>query len=89
MKCAACGYEKRNEMYETNKVTYFKSGPRKGQIKSVEVDHIFPDEKMDNFIEIRPLGTDQYFIRMDSDSWQSPVVEMYACPSCGTVKIEA
>ena len=88
MKCAACGYEKRCDQYVTDEVIYFRSGPKKGQIKTVNRKHVPIDGDKDDFIEIRPLGTDQDFIRMNSESWQSSTVAMYACPSCGTLKLE-
>jgi len=90
MKCAACGYEKRSKTYEIEKVTRFKSGKRKGEVKSVESDMIEPDGHKDNFIEVLPLGTDQNFIRMDRNiyGYEGKIAHIYACPSCGTLKIK-
>ncbi len=90
MKCAACGYEKRNEQYTADKVTRFKRGKREGEIKKVETVVIEPDRNKEDFIRIYPVGQDQdFYVRGDSyygDSFSSRT--LYACPECGTVRME-
>lgn len=88
MKCAACGYEKTNTVYRVNEATFYKSGKNKGKLKGYEYKEIRPDENKEDFIEIT-LEKDAFEFEKKEDWGRRSCVTLYACPECGTVKIES
>lgn len=92
MKCTACGYEKRHKVMKTVNVKRYKSGPRKGQIKEIEeeVVDIFANDP--EFVEILvakgSVNThieNKYMTYSCSQDYEE--VSIYACPMCGTLRI--
>lgn len=91
MKCV-CGYEEPKDTAE-NVNLFFKSGPRKGEFKGIEVVlHRVPEDQ--KFIEIR-VEKDFGFVRIEkgdrSYHWQRNEeygVKLFACPECLTVRLE-
>jgi len=92
MKCYACGYEKRQKFVNVAEVKRFKSGKRKGEIKEVKEDRIDVFEKDPKFIEVLVAkGSVETHIRDKAPFWGSDGYEevtIYACPQCGTLKID-
>lgn len=93
MKCL-CGYEKIGYDWVDvpAKEVLYCSGKNKGKVKKIE-----PASK--DYIEIDPGKEDFYKIKVEKDfgiirnrgqGWQesSIEVELFACPSCGTLKID-
>lgn len=94
MKCYACGYEKREKYVNVAEVKRFKSGKRKGEIKEVIEDRIdvFADDP--EFIELFLANDTFHFqVRGTSSWWDNDYsgnyknIKVYACPECGTLKI--
>lgn len=85
MKCL-CGYEE-PESYTKETPVYFQSGKRKGELKTVHREWIEPRED-EKFIR---LGVEKGFAFINhSKSWggYEYSTDLYACPKCGTVKME-
>jgi len=90
VKCGACGYEYRVETKNVDKVIYYKSGKRKGDVKEVTTETIEFKIGYEPFIQLTtekdvdPVGYyepehyKQYFKQVD----------LYACPECGTVRMD-
>lgn len=86
MKCL-CGYEE-PEAYEKETPIYFQSGKRKGELKTVYREWIEPKED-EKFIRLgveKNFGFVKYYKSWDS-TYEQPI-DLYACPKCGTVKME-
>jgi DNA-directed RNA polymerase subunit M/transcription elongation factor TFIIS len=85
MKCYACGYEKSSFYQDVEKVIKYQSGKRKGEIKGTETIRIEPDKDKEDFkiIEIEK-GFD--FVKLSNYNEQDKV-RIFACPICGTLKI--
>ena len=93
MKCYACGYEKRYKIVKVAEVKRFKSGPRKGQIKDVKEDNVnvFGDDPQ--FVKVLVAkGSIGAHIEDSNSFWGGDDgykrVAIYACPMCGTLKID-
>lgn len=87
MKCV-CGYDQPEEHSEDVNV-FFKSGPRKGELKCVETV-VHEVNKKDLFVKI---GVEKgfSFVRVDANKYywnedETPPVELLGCPRCGTIK---
>ena len=93
MKCL-CGYEKIGYDWVDvpSKEMLYRSGKNKGKVKKIE-----PGSK--EFIEVDPDKDDFYKIEIEKDfgiigrrgeGWRESRVEidLYACPSCGTLKVD-
>ncbi len=89
MKCAACGYQYKQKTKIVDKVIRFKSGPRKGEIKNIT------DEEITLSLGDTPFHR-LYFQKdvdrlvYDDKEWAFDVQEpaLYACPECGTIRME-
>lgn len=86
MKCAACGFEN-GPVYEDVKVL-FKSGKRKGEISHVETRETRNPQWARLEVE-RGFG----FVRVSEEDRgyggrYHDQVAMFACPTCGTVRVE-
>ena len=92
MKCAACGYEKRDEEYTVDEVIRFKAGKRKGEVKEVKKKVIEPDKDKKEFEEIEIEKQFEFVRRTQDINWNgassvSPV-RLFMCPECGTIRAE-
>lgn len=84
MKCFACGLEERPQKVEERAV-FYKSGKKKGQVKTNVVDRVVVQEKVefleltDFVVEVRvPLpGFKYHYIKN--------TITLYVCSGCGTV----
>lgn len=91
MKCYACGYEKRQKFVNIAEVKRFKSGKRKGEIKEIIEDTIdvFADDP--DFIELFVANGSIDFQVKGTPSWWDKSeynnIQVYACPMCGTLKL--
>ena len=88
MKCTACGYEKRSMWIDDNKISRYKSGKKKGQIKSTDGTRrdIFADDP--EFKEVQ-IGNGSVLDFTTKGGYMSEqYVTVYACPNCGTLKID-
>lgn len=86
MKCAACGHEKRKDSYLVDKVKYYKSGKRKGEVKNITREYLYPDKDIEDFVPIS-LSEDLRFYSTPIDDEREEVF-LCACPKCGTVKVD-
>lgn len=93
MKCV-CGYEKIGEVQVKvpAKDILYTSGKNKGLVKKTEPAYTTyqdADPDKEEFYKIR-IEKDFGFIRVVGDGWErsSLGVEVYACPSCGTLRID-
>lgn len=89
MKCAACGYEYIRQTQTVDDVIRYKSGKRKGDIKTIDTKEIEFKVGHSQFIrlffkkDVDELGFD------DGEYWDNfRQRDLYACPECGTVRIE-
>lgn len=91
MKCYACGYEKFQKFVNVAEVKRFKNGKRKGEIKEVKEDRVDVFKDDPEFVEVLVAkGSVETHIRDNSFGWGSDGYEqvtIYACPQCGTLKI--
>lgn len=92
MKCL-CGYEKLGKQWVTvpEKEILYSSGKNKGKVKRVEpAREVFEDVDPEK-PEFKKVSIEKDFgFRVENDSgWFGGVisVEIYACPKCGTLKI--
>mgnify|MGYP000377173326 CR=1 FL=1 len=88
MKCHACGYEKRVMWITDNKFTRYKSGKNKGDVKDISEGRrdIFEDDP--EFKEIT-IGEGAMDFKEKKDGFMKyEYVTVYACPNCGTLKID-
>lgn len=91
LKCTACGYEKRTQDLVTDVVERYRSGKRKGEIKSVEKRTVTIYESDPDWIEITLNGVEQFQRPCDAGGYglgTKKDAELYACPCCGTVKLD-
>ena len=93
MKCL-CGYEKIGYDWVdvAAKEVLYRSGKNKGKVKKIEPasrDYIEIDPEKDEFYKIK-IEKDFRITRCRGEGWQESCVEveLYACPSCGTLKID-
>jgi len=84
MKCAACGYEKRDTQYHTYQVIRYKSGKNKGEIKEFKPITIEPDKNKEEFEEIEVIKSLCFNAQQ---GFHNSVATLYVCPECGTVKM--
>lgn len=89
MKCAACGYERLTKEKTVDKVIYYKSGKRKGEIKEVISETISLEVGHSDFIKLE-FKKEVDEIGYHTSDWYGYFedVKLYACPECGTIKIE-
>ena len=85
MKCHVCGYEKRTKYVKTATVTKYTRGSRKGEIKEVKEKTIDVFEDDPKFIKLI-IGYDDITVRRDNA--RNSVVDIYACPMCGTLRLD-
>lgn len=88
MKCAACGYEHREESQWVDKVLRYKSGKRKGEVKSIEKEKVTFTVGYAPFINLSFKGVEKLQKPLDQHWLGYDDVDLYACPECGTIKIE-
>ena len=91
MKCQACAYvyEKKTKYYE--EAVFFKQGKRKGEFKEVVEREITIEVGDRPFSEVTIQGGIQVFEERYSPIYNygpNRNVDVYACPECGTLKIE-
>lgn len=86
MKCL-CGYEE-PVAFEKSTPIYWQSGKRKGELKTVRLEWIEPEEE-DKFI---PISIEKGFsFTKREKSWgdyYERECSLYACPKCGTARLE-
>jgi len=87
MKCTACGYEKRCMMIDDNQIIRYKSGPRKGEIKETSEGRRDLFENDPEFKEIQ-IGSGDVDFKQNTGFMKNEYVTVYACPNCGTLKID-
>ena len=82
MKCAACGFENGPE-FETVEVR-FTRGKRKGELSHKETRETHNPQWIEIEVE-RGFG----FVKSKPRSWSDSkdAARLYACPSCGTVRM--
>lgn len=89
MRCAACGYRHRPEIvHEYKEAVLYQSGKNKGKFKQVRSAQ-FIVQGTPPFRRIC-IGREDYDLTapdMDIPEHDTRVV-LYACPECGTVRIE-
>lgn len=85
MKCGACGYEYIKETKIVDKVTYYKSGKRRGQVKVLGKKEVVFEVGYAPFTEIRPENVTDRFVTCSCD--RRPV-GFFVCPECETLKAE-
>lgn len=86
MKCS-CGFEERGKI-ETETEVFFKSGPRKGKLKTIEKKTLPPISmtKIDVMAEVTLGDQDNYYYSEYSYSnRKTGIQELRACPDCGLV----
>ncbi len=90
MKCYACGYEKKSLHVNDNKIIRYKSGKHKGEIKETIEGNRDVFENDPKFNEIFIGNDSMNFTKNREDSWmdEKESVTVYACPNCGTLKIQ-
>lgn len=86
MKCGACGYEHKPDKVIEEPVFYLR-GQKKGELKKMEKSTV----TYTKFKEIEVQEGALRFTSMGDEnrSWnRNETVYLYACPECGTVRME-
>lgn len=96
MKCPSCHYERRTHTILVKEATFYKSGPKKDQLKGYEnnIYTVYEDDPVFLELSCRTETYDddddadtQFLLR--NDNGPSPtrtlIEKLYVCPKCGTV----
>jgi len=92
MKCPACGYTKAIETETVEEVSYFVSGPRKGEIKGTKKREItlqIGDEDFEQTEILTGLQGPSYYTNYDEPFTRNTLdfnsMRINICPKCGTL----
>lgn len=89
MKCV-CGYEKVGANWKTipAKEILYSSGKNKGKIKKIEPEHTIYEDIDPHRAEFISITIEKDFEFQKTEDGDTCGVELYACPACGTIKID-
>lgn len=83
MKCMACGYVRKPDVYEDKEVKYH-SGKKKGQVKTTERVLV---QEFEDFVPVKVMGRLDFTMPPEYSFDPDTEVEAYACPECGTMRL--
>ena len=85
MKCAACGYIYKEKSQIVDDVVLYKTGKKKGQVKEIKTKKIKLVIGHSKFLEVYfSKGIENLKYEKEYFSYEP---DLFACPECGTLKI--